>query len=84
MSVGSGRSRYGVKLEGCSGMEIVWCRTRADADRVRRVVRAYTGFTGARTLEALANHALRSRGQSTVGILSQFGATDKKSRSITQ
>ena len=66
---------FGAKIEGCSGEEIIYCKTRSTANRVRRVTRAYVKaghFSGARTLRALADLAANSKYNSTTSIIEKF------------
>ena len=68
---------YGVRISGCSGEETGLARDRATADRVRRVVREYKargGWTGWRTLDALADLAAQMKGARTAAILAAFDA----------
>jgi len=52
---------YGVVVYGVSGSDHYYCDTRGCANRVRRVVRAWTGWTGAQTLCALVQIAAKSK-----------------------
>jgi ribonuclease HI len=69
------RKSYGVRLKGTSGQETIWCDTRTDANRVRRVYKQWVkenGWTGWKTLEALADLALQRQGKSTAEIIGEF------------
>lgn len=69
------RTAYGVRISGCSGAEMSWVSSRGAADRIRRALRAHAargGWTGWRTLGALADLALEMRGARTADILAEF------------
>ena len=70
------RNQYGVKIAGCSGHEILYCKTRSDANRVRRVIREYTSddknFSGAETLSRLSRLASKRRGITAEKIINEF------------
>jgi hypothetical protein len=66
------RTTYGVVVRGCSGRETMWVRSRPTADRIRRVLRAYKGFTGAATITALVELAARRPGIRVPAVLAEF------------
>ena len=63
---------YGVIVSGVSGNSHYWCDTRGCANRVRRVVCTWTGWTGGRTLDALVNLAAASKYVRTKKIIDEF------------
>ncbi len=78
-----GRAYYGAIARGCSGSETFLCGSRACADRVRRVLRAYEAagcFAGARTLGALVDLAAQRAGVRAARIVAEFRAKGKAMR----
>jgi len=79
------RKSYGVRLKGTSGQETIWCDTRADANRVRRVYKQWvkeSGWTGWKTLEALAELAQQRQGKSAAEIIGEFRRTGEENSKL--
>lgn len=74
--MGSLRARYGVELRGVSGQETIWVTTRAEANRIRRVIAMWckdiNNCTDAITLEALATLAQERKGRPAIEIITEF------------
>ena len=69
------RTHYGVKIQGVSGCEIAYCKTRSDANRIRRVLRAYKNqgyFTSGETLSKLCDFSAQKKGAVTQKIIAEF------------
>lgn len=68
------RNYYGVKVDGASGTSYFMCATRSVANRLRRVFRAWNGWTGASTLQQLCEMASHMKGARTKTIIKAFQA----------
>jgi hypothetical protein len=78
--------KFGVILRGCSGSELRRYRTRATADRVRRVMRLWTArgmWTGWRTLGAVCDYAVMHHGWRTARIVDDCVATYRHNREVS-
>ena len=65
-----------VKIRGCSGIELFYCRGEATAKRIRKAIKLYSAesrnFTGAYTLSRLVSLASDRKGISAREIVQEF------------